>query len=447
MPVLSERDDVIVITDEAHRSQYDTLAAEHAQRAAERRVHRLHRHAADRRRGADPRGLRRLRQRLQLPRSRSRTARPSRSTTRTASPSCSSSTRTSTTSWTRCSRRPSSTRTQEEQLEREFGREYHLITRDERLETIAEDLVAHFVGRGFRGKAMFVAIDKATAVRMYDKVAERVGGASGRAARRSYDALPELERAGLGEPHRAAWTTTDMAVVVSPVPERDRRPAAARASTSARTASGCTKEDLDEQVQGPRRPAAARVRLRDVDDRLRRADLLDDLPRQADAEPHADADHRPRQPGVPGQGQRPDRRLRRRVPRTSQKALAIYGSRARRAGEVDTPIQDKAALVEPARGDRRGARVLQAHEVDLDSDRWRPGLRVHRAVGAAVERARQQRRGEAPLPRAARARSRKLFKAVLPDPRRRRVRAGLRRARRTSPRRFARCSRPPTSPR
>ncbi|MCP6768877.1 hypothetical protein NL529_28940, partial [Klebsiella pneumoniae] len=26
MPVLSERDDVIVITDEAHRTQYDTLA-------------------------------------------------------------------------------------------------------------------------------------------------------------------------------------------------------------------------------------------------------------------------------------------------------------------------------------------------------------------------------------------------------------------------------------
>ena len=26
MPVLSDRDDIIVITDEAHRTQYDTLA-------------------------------------------------------------------------------------------------------------------------------------------------------------------------------------------------------------------------------------------------------------------------------------------------------------------------------------------------------------------------------------------------------------------------------------
>ena len=61
---------------------------------------------------------------------------------------------------------------QEAKLEREFAREYHLITRDQRLETIAEDIVSHFIGRGFRGKAMVISIDKATAVRMYDKVQE-----------------------------------------------------------------------------------------------------------------------------------------------------------------------------------------------------------------------------------------------------------------------------------
>lgn len=59
---------------------------------------------------------------------------------------------------------------QEKKLEREFAREYHLITRDDRLEAIAADLVRHFLGRGYRGKAMMVCIDKATAVRMYDKV-------------------------------------------------------------------------------------------------------------------------------------------------------------------------------------------------------------------------------------------------------------------------------------
>ncbi|MBN1458197.1 MAG: type I restriction endonuclease subunit R, partial [Armatimonadetes bacterium] len=59
---------------------------------------------------------------------------------------------------------------QEALLERQFAREYHLITRDDRLEAVAKDIVAHFTARGFQGKAMVICIDKATAVRMYDKV-------------------------------------------------------------------------------------------------------------------------------------------------------------------------------------------------------------------------------------------------------------------------------------
>jgi len=58
----------------------------------------------------------------------------------------------------------------EKKLERELGRQYHLITRDDRLDTVAQDIVRHFLGRGFQGKAMVVSIDKATALRMYDKV-------------------------------------------------------------------------------------------------------------------------------------------------------------------------------------------------------------------------------------------------------------------------------------
>ena len=59
---------------------------------------------------------------------------------------------------------------QEKKFEREISRQYHLITRDERLETVAKDMVSHFMERGYLGKAMFIAIDKATAVKMYDKV-------------------------------------------------------------------------------------------------------------------------------------------------------------------------------------------------------------------------------------------------------------------------------------
>jgi len=59
---------------------------------------------------------------------------------------------------------------QEAKLERELGRQYHILTRDDRLETVAKDIVRHFLGRGFLGKAMVVSIDKATALRMLDKV-------------------------------------------------------------------------------------------------------------------------------------------------------------------------------------------------------------------------------------------------------------------------------------
>jgi type I restriction enzyme R subunit len=59
---------------------------------------------------------------------------------------------------------------EETKLAREFPHEYDLITREPRLETIAQDIVLHFMGRGFPGKAMVVSIDKATTVRMFDKV-------------------------------------------------------------------------------------------------------------------------------------------------------------------------------------------------------------------------------------------------------------------------------------
>src|SRR5262249_38255875 len=59
---------------------------------------------------------------------------------------------------------------QEDRLEQVLGKQYHILTRDDRLETVAKDIVTHFLGRGFQGKAMVVSIDKATALRMHDKV-------------------------------------------------------------------------------------------------------------------------------------------------------------------------------------------------------------------------------------------------------------------------------------
>ncbi len=117
---------------------------------------------------------------------------------------------------------------QEAKLEKVLGRQYHLITRDARLETVAQDIVRHFLGRGFLGKAMVVSIDKATALRMHDKLkvhwaaeTERVqkelgelhyhlgGGMTPEQARR------DLRMAELKQ-QLEVLISTDMAVIVSP---------------------------------------------------------------------------------------------------------------------------------------------------------------------------------------------------------------------------------------
>lgn len=59
---------------------------------------------------------------------------------------------------------------QQQKLEKKFAKEMQVIVRDDRLETIAKDIVYHFPRRGYLGKGMVVTLDKFTAVKMYDKV-------------------------------------------------------------------------------------------------------------------------------------------------------------------------------------------------------------------------------------------------------------------------------------
>lgn len=110
---------------------------------------------------------------------------------------------------------------QEKRLERELGRQYHLLTRDDRLETVAKDIVQHFLGRGFQGKAMVVSIDKATALRMHDKVrrhwqAERVRVEAEIARLTSYRTKADPDRLRDFQQRLEVLTTTDMALIVSP---------------------------------------------------------------------------------------------------------------------------------------------------------------------------------------------------------------------------------------
>jgi len=103
---------------------------------------------------------------------------------------------------------------QEKRLEGELGRNYHLLTRDDRLDTVAKDIVRHFLGRGFQGKAMVVSIDKATALRTYDKVSKhwktelaRVEKERARVTKRGFSADPDQVRELRDELH--TLTTTD----------------------------------------------------------------------------------------------------------------------------------------------------------------------------------------------------------------------------------------------
>jgi type I restriction enzyme, R subunit len=51
-----------------------------------------------------------------------------------------------------------------------FQKDYVILTAEPRLDAIAKDLVWHFNERGYQGKAMLVTMDKPTAVRMYDLI-------------------------------------------------------------------------------------------------------------------------------------------------------------------------------------------------------------------------------------------------------------------------------------
>lgn len=61
---------------------------------------------------------------------------------------------------------------QEDKLKRLFAKDYPILTAKKRLRAIAKDVVEHFNTRGYKGKGMLVTLDKITAVRMYNYIKE-----------------------------------------------------------------------------------------------------------------------------------------------------------------------------------------------------------------------------------------------------------------------------------
>ena len=142
---------------------------------------------------------------------------------------------------------------QETKLERELGRQYHILTRDDRLETVAQDIVRNFLGRGFIGKAMVVSIDKATALKMYDKVRKYWSEETTRVQK-------EFARRDLGDADKLSLRqrlevlqTTDMALIVSPG-QNEVAQMQARGLDIVPHRQRMNNESLDEKFKDPKDP-------------------------------------------------------------------------------------------------------------------------------------------------------------------------------------------------
>jgi len=103
---------------------------------------------------------------------------------------------------------------QQEKLELEFAKEIHVLTAEPRLEAIAKDFVEHYTNVWTSGKAMFVCLNKVTCVRMYnlaqkywaEKITETEAALKKTTSQQAYQ---ELER-------KLQWLKeTEMAVVIS----------------------------------------------------------------------------------------------------------------------------------------------------------------------------------------------------------------------------------------
>ena len=410
-PVVSDRDDVIVITDEAHRTQYDTLALNMRNAlpnagflgftgtpliAGEERtrevfgdyvsVYNFAASAADH--ATVPLYYENRIPQLQI-----------------ANPNFGDDLMT-------IVEEADLDENQERQLARTLGQQYELITRDDRLEAVAKDIVDHFLGRGFPGKALVVSIDKATAVRTYDKVQrfwrERI--------QKNQQALLQgdltAEQADLAVREISFMRNTDMAVVISQS-QNEIAEMADRGLDIRPHRKRMVQERLEEKfkdAQDPLRiafvcsmwttgfdvPSLSTVYL---DKPLRNHTLMQTITRANRVFPDknnglivAYVD----------------------VFRNLQKALAIYAVGSK-AGEV--PVEEKGALVDAVRAAVNDLRAFCAErDVDLDALGRLKGFELVGAGKRAVEMLMMDDDEKmAFLARAALVD--RIFKAILPDKR------------------------------
>ncbi len=163
---------------------------------------------------------------------------------------------------------------------------------------MAKDIVEHFLGRGFPGKAIVVSIDKVTVVRTYDKV-QRYWAERLEADERELQSGTLPRRRGLTcwSVRSPSCVATDMAVVISQS-QNEIAEMAERGLDIRPHRKRIVEENLEEKFKNPQDPFRPCLRLLDVDHRIRRAVAIHRVSGQAAPEPHADADDHPSQPGL-----------------------------------------------------------------------------------------------------------------------------------------------------
>ncbi|MEY8766503.1 MULTISPECIES: type I restriction endonuclease subunit R [Francisella] len=100
-------------------------------------------------------------------------------------------------------------------LDRLYKTSYPVLTAETRLREIAKDIVWHFNERGYQGKGMLVALDKPTALRMYDYIQEYWQDYLKELETRIANAIDEQEYLQL-KAKKELVTKTEVCVVVSP---------------------------------------------------------------------------------------------------------------------------------------------------------------------------------------------------------------------------------------
>ncbi|MDQ3573521.1 MAG: DUF3387 domain-containing protein, partial [Actinomycetota bacterium] len=271
------------------------------------------------------------------------------------------------------------------------------------------DVAEHFVGRGFRGKAMYVAIDKATAVRMYDLV-QKHWAAHLAKFEAKLATTPELERPPLVETIEF-MRTTDMAVVLSQS-QNEVADMADLGLDIAKHRKRMNEEDLDSKFKDPADPFrlvfvcamwltgfdAPSCSTIYLDKPMRNHALMQTIARANRVFPEKDSGLIVDYVGVF---------------RNLEAALAIYG--ASREGDY-TPIAPKDALsdeLEAALAEL--VEFLDANDVDLADLEVAKGFEFIALQKAAVEALLiddATRRRYVSLAR----RVRTVFKSLLPDP-------------------------------